>query len=137
MILEGIAQAVSEGATREGACSAIGLSPRTAERWRKAPDGGGDRRAGPKTTPAHALTAKERARIVELATSPEYRNVSVRQLVPRLADEGVYVASESSFYRVLHEEDLMAHRNHARPASKSRPRSVVRIGFAEAGVIAS
>ena len=123
MILDGIAQAVAEGATLEGACDGLGLSTRTIERWRKAPAGGNDLRAGPKTTPAHALTEKERKTIVEIATSPEYRNVSVRQIVPRLADAGVYVASESSFYRVLHDEDLMAHRSPARPASgKSRPR---------------
>lgn len=128
MILEGIAQAVSEGATLESACNGLGLSARTVERWRKAPDGGRDLRAGPKATPAHALTDKERAKIVELATSPEYRNVSVRQIVPRLADDGVYVASESSFYRVLHEENLMAHRSPARPASKSKPRSHVATG---------
>lgn len=129
MILEGIAQAVADGATLDGACDGLGLSTRTIERWRKAPEGGSDLRAGPKTPPAHALTDEERARIVEIATSPDYRNVSVRQIVPLLADAGVYVASESSFYRVLHEENLMAHRSPARPASgKSKPRSHVATG---------
>jgi hypothetical protein len=66
-----------------------GLTARTVERWKKAPEGVGDLRSGPKTTPAHALTAEERKQIVEIATSPSYRNISVRQLVPRLADEGV------------------------------------------------
>jgi len=72
----------------------LALSMRRIERWRNVPAGGTDLRAGPKTTPAHALTDKERKAIVEIATSPEYRNVSVRQIVPRLADKGVYVASE-------------------------------------------
>ena len=129
MIRESIAEAVTNGATAEAAADAVGLTARTVERWKKAPEGVGDLRAGPKTTPTHALTAEERKQIVELATSPEYRNISVRQLVPRLADEGVYVASESSFYRVLHEEGLMTHREHARPASgKSKPRSHVAKG---------
>jgi transposase InsO family protein len=128
VILEGIDEAVAAGATIEEACDGIGLSTRTLERWRKNPGGGTDGRAGPKTTPAHALTTKERARIVEIAASPEYRNLSVRQIVPRLADQGVYVASESSFYRVLHEENLMAHRGHAKPASASKPRSHVATG---------
>lgn len=123
MILDGLDQAVTAGATLHAACAGIGLSARTVERWRKEPEGSCDRRAGPKTTPAHALSAKERARIVEIATSPAYRNMSVRQIVPRLADQGLYVASESSFYRVLHEEELMAHRSPVRPArSKSKPR---------------
>jgi transposase InsO family protein len=129
VILDAIAEAVTNGSTVEAAAAAIGLTARTVERWKKAPEGVGDLRAGPKTTPPHALTADERKRIVELATSAEYRNISVRQLVPGLADKGVYVASESSFYRVLHEEGLMAHRGHARPASgKSKPRSHVATG---------
>jgi putative transposase len=127
MILAGVEEAVAAGATREQVCAGIGLSPRTVARWGKQPEAS-DARQGPKTTPAHALSAAERARIVEIATSPEYRNISVRQLVPRLADGGVYVASESSFYRVLHEENLMAHRNPARPASHSRPRARVATG---------
>ncbi len=127
MILAGIDEAVVAGASRRQACAGVGLSARTAERWAKRPEGC-DLRAGPKTSPAHALSPAERAHIVELATSPEYRNLSVRQLVPRLADAGVYVASESSFYRVLHDQDLMAHRNPARPKTKSKPRSHVATG---------
>jgi transposase InsO family protein len=123
VILDSIDEALAAGASLQAACAGIGLSNRTVERWRKAPEGSGDRRAGPKTKPAHALSARERARIVELATSPAYRNMSVRQIVPRLADEGVYVASESSFYRVLREEHLMTHRSPARPArGRSGPR---------------
>jgi putative transposase len=129
VILDAIEEAVADGATVADAAAGIGLTARTVERWRKAPEGVGDLRAGPKSTPAHALTESERKQIVKIATSPEYRNISVRQLVPRLADEGVYVASESSFYRVLHEEGLMAHRSHARPASgKSKRRSHVATG---------
>jgi transposase InsO family protein len=63
-----------------------------------------------------------------VATSPEYRNLSVRQIVPKLADLKVYIASESSFYRVLHERDLMAHRSSSRPATNSRPRQHVATG---------
>ena len=129
MIVDAVAEAVAHGATLEGAAQGLGLTARTVERWKKAPEGVGDLRSGPKTTPSHALTAEERKQIVQIATSPSYRNISVRQLVPRLADEGVYVASESSFYRVLHEEGLMAHRGHAKPPSgKSRPRSHVATG---------
>ena len=131
MILAGIDEAVAAGASLDEACDGIGLSSRTVERWRKQPDGGSDQREGPKRTPAHALTTKERERIVEIATSPEYRNVSVRQIVPLLADKGVYVASESSFYRVLHDEELMAHREHTRPARASKPRSHVATGPGE------
>jgi transposase InsO family protein len=35
--------------------------------------------------------------------------------VPRLADQGIYLASESTVYRVLRDDDLLAHRERSRP----------------------
>jgi transposase InsO family protein len=124
MILDVVEQAETEGATLETACSAIGLNARTVRRWRDA-DVGDDERAGPRTTPAHALTSAERARIVEVATSAEFRDLSPKQIVPRLADKGIYLASESSFYRVLHDEKLMTHRAPSRPRTRHKPNEYV------------
>jgi transposase InsO family protein len=119
MILALVEQATQRGASRAAIGDVLGLSRRTLERWRTTPDGE-DGRQGPLTTPPHALTREERAEIVSIATSAEYRNLSVRQVVPRLADKGRYVASESSFYRVLEQEGLAAHRGHVRPRTGSR-----------------
>ncbi|MBX3216012.1 MAG: helix-turn-helix domain-containing protein [Labilithrix sp.] len=108
MILALLDEALSAGARLEKACAILGLAARTVTRWRE--DGGGiDRRAEAGVSPVHKLTAGERDRIVKVATSAEYRDLSPRQIVPLLADKGIYVASESSFYRVLHEHELMAH----------------------------
>jgi putative transposase len=41
--------------------------------------------------------------------------VAPKQIVPKLADEGTYLASESTFYRVLHQADQMAPRGRAKP----------------------
>lgn len=129
MILGLVDEAVAAGARRGAACKLLGLSPRSVERWRRQPDGGNDGRTGPNTVPSHALTPQERAAVISIATSPEYRNISVRQLVPRLADKGTYIASESTFYRLLHAQKLMAHRDHARPARVgSGPRTHVASG---------
>ncbi len=130
MIVELVQEAVAQGARVEPACEVLGVSARSVERRRKAP-GGEDRREGPKQVPVHALTDEERERIVAIATSRRFRNLSVRQVVPRLADEGIYIASESSFYRVLHEEQMMSHREHARPARKNEPRRHVASGPCE------
>ncbi len=124
MILELIDQAVHDGAACDAACAAVGVSPRTVRRWRDA-GGGDDGRAGPKTISAHALTPAERAKIVEVATSPEFRDVSPKQIVPRLADKGIYLASESSFYRVLRENGLAAHREPSRPRTHHKPNEYV------------
>jgi putative transposase len=120
VIVELVAEAVGAGARREKACEAIGLCARTLTRW-YADGGGRDGRAEAGVSPVHKLTPAERAQIVAHATSPEYCDLSPRQIVPLLADKGVYVASESSFYRVLHEHDLMSHREPSRPRTHRRP----------------
>lgn len=127
MILALLDEAVTNGAALEKACETIELSIRTVQRWREDPDAD-DARIGPKTKPSHALTDEERRRMIELANSPRYRDLPPSQMVPTLADQGLYVASESSFYRVLHEEKLMAHRNAARPAKRHKPKACVATG---------
>lgn len=127
MILGLLDEAVAAGARIEPACEAINLTARTAQRWREDPDGD-DNRAGPKAKPRHALTAEERQWVIDIANSPQYRDLSPGQIVPLLADRNLYVASESSFYRVLHDEKLMAHRGPARRAARHKPRACVATG---------
>jgi transposase len=100
MILGLIDEAVAAGARQEKACELLGLDARTVQRWRTQGIGE-DKRAGPRSSPANKLTTSERKRVLELANNPEHRDLSPKQIVPRLADKGIYVASESSFYRVL------------------------------------
>ncbi len=124
MILDLVEDAVVHGATRDAACAAVSLSARTVRRWKDS-EGGEDRRAGPLQVPEHALSPVERAAIIETANSPEFRDLSPKQIVPRLADQGVYLASESSFYRVLHAEGLMVHREPSRPRTNKKPNAYV------------
>jgi len=127
VILELIDEAVTAGARRARACAVAGLDTRTVERWRKRVDGD-DLRRGPTTRPANALTAVEEAKIVELATSPEFVGLSPHQLVPKLADLSIFVASESSFYRVMRRRRLLRHRERSRPRKHRRPREFVATG---------
>lgn len=46
-------------------------------------------------------------------------------IVPLLADRGVYIASESSFYKVLREHKLLAHRLSSHPPKHSRPKELI------------
>ncbi len=124
MIVELIDEAVHGGARRARACKVAGLDTRTVERWRKRIDGD-DLRRGPKTRPANALTADEEAKIVELATAPEFVGLSPHQLVPKLADISIYVASESTVYRVLRRKRLLRFRERSRPRKHRRPRELV------------
>jgi putative transposase len=107
-----IDEAVAAGARRKTACEAFGLTARTVERWGDQDD---DRRHGPNTVPANKLSEAERRELIAVATSPEFRDQSPKQIVPRLADRGEYLASESTFYRALHDEDMQHHRARSRP----------------------
>ena len=79
-------------------------------------------RGGP-AEPAHALSEAERARIVELANEPRFASTPPARIVPVLADEGVYIASESSFHRVLRDHGQMRRRGRARPPRTAGPPS--------------
>jgi len=102
------------GSTLEGAAKEVGVDARTVQRWKKRPHGD-DRRCGPRTKPDSALTRAEKDKMLAVANSPEFRDKSPHQLVAILADRGEYIASESSFYRVLREAKQLAHRGRARP----------------------
>lgn len=118
MIRALIDEAVAAGASQAAACDVLGLPARTLQRWEHTTD---DHRHGPKYQPSNKLSSAERREVVTIATSPEFRDQSPKQIVPTLADRGVYVASESSFYRILHEQNLQQHRGRARPPTP-RPR---------------
>lgn len=116
MILEIVEEIAAKGVSLAAASKVIGLSARCIERWRRQ-GGGEDQRRGPKSDPANKLSAKEREQVLKVANSPEYRDLPPKQIVPKLADAGTYLASESSFYRILGEEGQLTHRERSRPPS--------------------
>uniref|UniRef100_UPI00163F4D5A integrase core domain-containing protein n=1 Tax=Burkholderia gladioli TaxID=28095 RepID=UPI00163F4D5A len=54
-----------------------------------------------RAAPPNRLTDAERQAVLDAANRPGYASLTPHQIVPKLADEGVYLASESTFYRVL------------------------------------
>jgi transposase-like protein len=112
MIVAAIETAVATGARYTTACALVGLSVRTLERWRGAHPV--DVRYGPKEAPANRYTDAERRAICTTVTQRAYRDLSPHQIVPRLADTGVYLASESTIYRVMRTEGLQTRRGRAK-----------------------
>lgn len=128
MILGLVDEASVAGARQGPACEVLGLDPRTIQRW-KAQSIGEDLRAGPKDVPGNKLSEAERAQVLQIANAPEHRDLSPKQIVPLLADQGIYVASEATFYRVLRAEDLVKHREPSRPpTARHRPAEHVATG---------
>ena len=121
--IELISEAHAAGAGLVSACGEIGICLRTLKRWRKAYLGDGegrDRRKGSHRLVSHKLTEEERQRILLTCNQPEYASLPPGQIVPALADQGLYIGSESSFYRVLHAHGQAHRRGRARPPQELR-----------------
>jgi transposase InsO family protein len=109
------------------AAATMGLSARTIIRWRHQ-SGGQDQRKGPSTAPSNKLSEQERQKIIDISNSAPFRDLSPKQIVPKLADQGVYLASESSFYRVLKEHKMLTHRQSSKPAVSRRAKEHLATG---------
>ena len=116
-ILELLKEAVGAGARQSKACDILGIDERTMQRWKLA-NFKEDCRKGPLSQPASSLSQEERQVILKVVTSSEFYDKSPRQIVPALADQGVYLGSESTIYRLLQAEKLMTHRGKSRPPRK-------------------
>ena len=125
-ILTLVAEGSASGLRLVDSCESVGVELRTVQRWRLLPtleDG----RKGPITQSAHKLTLIEKERIREISSSIEFINKSPHQIVPALADRGVFVASESSFYRVLRASEMLQHRGKSKPKTMNRPMPLVAV----------
>jgi transposase InsO family protein len=121
--MELVQEAVDAGASHSAACQTLEVSVRTLERWKKNPERG-DGRAGPLTPAPHALTEEEKEMIIEVANSEPYQDLCPWKIVAKLADSGQYLASESSFYRVLKGADLLRHRGKSKPRTHKPPKDL-------------
>nr|WP_242978104.1 IS3 family transposase [Garciella nitratireducens] len=116
IIIALVQEAVDTGASRKKACEVIGISLRTLQRWSNG-NTEDQRPLVKRPTPANKLTVEERQQILETVNQPEFQSLPPSQIVPTLADEGIYIASESTMYRVLHEAGEQNHRGRSRQAS--------------------
>ena len=124
-LAQDITAAHAAGARLRLACETAGIDVRTLQRW-KAREGlvsGDGRPQALRPMPSHALSDAERARLLCVANEPRFAAVPPARIVPMLADEGVYLASESSFARVLRAHGQSRHRGRAKAPHAVRPPS--------------
>lgn len=119
-VLKLIAEANKKGARLKLSCNLVGISIKTYQRWKKA-DNLMDRRKAVPRVPANKLSAQERKMILATCNSKAYQDLPPCKIVPMLADQGRFIASESTFYRVLRQEGQLAHRGRARPKTYTKP----------------
>jgi hypothetical protein len=119
-----VSDAIHSGARQDRACAAICLSERTLQRWQHGARGC-DQRPIRVQTPKNKLSTVEREHLVAVANSEEFGHLPPGQIVPRLADQGIYIASESTFNRILKAAHQLMHRGAERPPHKRRkPRAL-------------
>ena len=117
-----VKEASLAGARRHKSCEILGLTLRTLERWEQE-DGCHDKRASAVRVVANKLTPEENEAVLTTANSVPYQHLPPSKIVPLLADEGLYIASESTFYRILRKEKQLAHRLMSKPAKNRRPKA--------------
>lgn len=105
LVVKLIQEANRNGARLAPACKELNISVRTYERWVVEGSVKEDKRPfATRPEPINKLSSKEKQEILEVVKKNEYIDLPPSQIVPKLADQGIYIASESSFYRVLREE---------------------------------
>jgi transposase InsO family protein len=124
--IEFISDAAKAGARRSEACKIVGINNRTLQRWTK--DLRDDGRKNNRIPVSNTLSSKEKRNVIDLVCSREYRDLSPNQIVPILAENGQYLASESTMYRILKREGLQKHRSRSKAPERSKPDELIATG---------
>jgi len=120
LAVELIIEANNAGARLFKACEVLGISIRTYQRW-KNPDGSVNLDKRPLTqrkAPQNKLSDEEREFVLETLCNSEFIDSTPAQIVPTLADAGIYICSESTMYRILREDKMNKHRGPKKGAVK-------------------
>jgi len=119
VVLKLISVACKSGARKSKAAELLGLTVRTIQRWKK--NGLSDNRKGSRAVPGNKFSDKEKSLIIDVMKSPEYEDSNPNQIVPKLADQGIYLGSESTMYRILREFKMNKHRESSLPSKRHSP----------------
>lgn len=116
-----INEAITAGASLIACCGIIGITIRTFERWTCGGEINVDQRPfADRPEPKNKLSEDECNSVIRISNLPEYVDMPPSQIVPSIADKGLYIASESTFYRILRNANMQSHRGRSKPPKKSR-----------------
>ena len=105
--IELINEAVKNGARLSQACRLLNITDPTYRNWKtKGEDGGVDGRTTRVQHPANALSAEERAALINRLNQPDVVDLCVPQAFRKLIDNREYYGSKRTMYRVLKAADL-------------------------------
>lgn len=115
----------AKGAKQKHACEIIGITARTYQRWIKDGEIIEDKRLNNNIPKHNKLPEAIKNEIIELINTKEYRSLTPHQIVPMLLDIGKYLASESTFYRIMREHNQLKHRRKSTPVVRKKPKELV------------
>lgn len=123
-MLELLQEGIQCGVSIKAVADLFGIAARTLRRWGLMMQAQGfsrDQRRGAARAVAHRFSPQERQRVLDTVTDPCFADLTPAQIVAILAEDGLYIGSESTIYRIMREEGLLNHRGRARPARPPRP----------------
>lgn len=116
-----ISEAVENGARQKLACELVGISYRTYQRWNQGKELSEDQRIYNDVPVHNKLSQAIRQEILTMINKPEYSTLTPYQIVPTLLDLGEYIASESTFYRVMRANNQLKHRGKDVAGQRKKP----------------
>lgn len=124
-----IKESVRNGARVVQACKTLNLAYTTYLKWEQSPDIQDGRTVAQRPRNPRALTQAEEAAILTRYCQPDVCDMSVRQAHYALLDQGTYLASESTVYRVFRKHKANVRRDGVRkPTPRHKPTSFVATG---------
>ena len=116
-------EGIRRGVSIKAIADLFGLATRTLRRWGlmiRAQGFSRDQRKVFSRHVMHRFTAEERKRVLSSVNAQRFADLTPNQIVAILAEEGSYVGSESTIYRIMRQEGLVNHRGRSRPAREPR-----------------
>ena len=113
LAVELIEEAVENRARLFKACEVLKISTATFYRWKNG--GGIDKRKGAAKRVVGKLTEGEKQNIINVACEERFKDKTPYEIVAILLDEGIYLSSVSTFYRILRKAGLIHYRGNSRP----------------------
>jgi putative transposase len=118
--MEAVATSLEHCSIRK-ACEALAVAPRTFHAWKRSPQAPQPFQGPPRPrTHPRSLTQAQKAAALEVLNSPRFADQSASQVHAALLDEGAYLCSERTLYRLLKEagQNTARHQRPRPPAPK-------------------
>lgn len=115
--IELVKEATGNGVRKAKACAVLNLSLRTFQRWEK--ECCADKRKGAMKNIPRKLSEIENQKVIDTACDNKFKDLTPHEIVAILAEQGEYIASERTFYRILNMANMLHHRGNNKPCRRT------------------